>query len=266
MGDVHGHRDVLAGLLRDAGLTDSADRWAGAGARLWLVGDLFDRGPDGIGALELVRRLERESGGAVRCLLGNHETLILAVYRFEREARPKRRPLGLGRVAPGPTFRDVWKLNGGVDADLEALTPNDVAWLSALQPLGREGDRLLLHADTLGYLELGDSLEEVARTATAVLREGDAHAVDGLLGILSDRMRLAEPTAVEALLHAYGGRRVLHGHTPIASMIGVEPWEVQQPLVYADGRVMNVDHCLFGGGRGFVVRLDEPDGETTAGA
>ena len=38
-------------------------RWTGADARLWLVGDLVDRGPDGIGAIELVRRLERESAG-----------------------------------------------------------------------------------------------------------------------------------------------------------------------------------------------------------
>ena len=85
MGDVHGHRDVLVGLLRDAGLLDAAEAWTGADARLWLLGDLADRGPDGIGTIDLVRRLERESGGAVRCLLGNHEALILAAHRFGRE-------------------------------------------------------------------------------------------------------------------------------------------------------------------------------------
>ena len=59
VGDVHGCRDVLAGLLRDAGLVDADERWTGADARVWLVGDLTDRGPDGIGAIDLVRRLER---------------------------------------------------------------------------------------------------------------------------------------------------------------------------------------------------------------
>jgi hypothetical protein len=36
--------------------------------------------------------------------------------------------------------------------------------------------------------------------------------------------------------------------------------EVTGPLVYAGGRVTNVDHCLFGGGPGFVARLD-PKGQ-----
>jgi hypothetical protein len=31
---------------------------------------------------------------------------------------------------------------------------------------------------------------------------------------------------------------------------------VREPLLYADGRVMNVDHCLFAGGPGFVTRLE----------
>ncbi|HEY6076343.1 MAG TPA: metallophosphoesterase, partial [Gaiella sp.] len=111
VGDVHGHRDVLAGLLRDAGLVDAGESWTGADARLWLVGDLVDRGPDGIGAIELVRRLEGESGGAVRCLLGNHEAMILAALRFGDEET------SFGEQ----TFREIWTLNGGVDSDLDAL-------------------------------------------------------------------------------------------------------------------------------------------------
>ena len=67
VGDVHGHRDALVALLREAELLDAAGRWAGADAVLWLLGDLVDRGPDGLGAIDLVRRLERESAGAVRC-------------------------------------------------------------------------------------------------------------------------------------------------------------------------------------------------------
>ncbi len=56
VGDVHGHRDVLVELLRSAGLVDGGERWSGADAQFWLVGDLVDRGPDGIGAIDLVRR------------------------------------------------------------------------------------------------------------------------------------------------------------------------------------------------------------------
>jgi hypothetical protein len=79
--------------------------------------------------------------------------------------------------------------------------------------------------------------------------------MDDLLGIVSDRMRLDDPAAVQALLDAYGGTRIVHGHTPIASLVGVDPRSVTEPLVYGDGRVTNVDHCLFAGGPGFVTRL-----------
>jgi hypothetical protein len=246
VGDVHGHRDVLVELLREAGLVDASERWDGGDARVWLVGDLVDRGPDGIGAIKLVRQLERESGGSLRCLLGNHETQLVAVYRFADEETS----------IPGQTFRELWLFNGGVESDLQALTPEHVEWLTRLPPLAREGRWLVIHADTSAYLELGGSVAEVASATAAVLSRGSATAVDELLAIVSDRMRLGEPAAVDSLLDAFGGELVVHGHTPIASVRGVDPREVRQPLVYGGGRVMNVDHCLFAGGPGFVTRLD----------
>ncbi|HET7515026.1 MAG TPA: metallophosphoesterase [Gaiella sp.] len=245
MGDVHGCRDVLAGLLRDAALIDAGERWTGADARVWLVGDLTDRGPDGIGAIDLVRRLQRESDGAVQCLLGNHEVLLLSVHRFGGEETS----------IPGESFHDVWRLNGGVEADLRGLTPEHIAWIASLPPVALEGETLLLHADTSAYLGLGRSIEAVARATRAILAAGSVNEIDGLLGVVSDRMRLDDPAAVQALLDAYGGRRIVHGHTPIASLLGVDPRGVTEPLVYGDGLVTNVDHCLFAGGPGFVTRL-----------
>ena len=246
VGDVHGHRDVLVGLLRAAGLVGPDERWSGADARLWLVGDLVDRGPDGIGAVDLARRLEEESEGSVHCLLGNHETLLLAVHRFAGEQTS----------VPGESFYGLWLLNGGVESDLRALTPDHVRWLSARPPLALEGDWLIVHADTHAYLELGSSIDAVGRKTAATLLHGSADDLDALLVVVSDRLRLDEPAAVDALLGAYGGTRIVHGHTPIASVLGVAPSTVTEPLAYADGRVVNIDHCLFAGGPGFIVRLD----------
>jgi hypothetical protein len=245
VGDVHGCRDVLAALLRDAGLVDAGERWTGADARVWLVGDLTDRGPDGIGAIDLVRRLEQESDGAVRCLLGNHEVLLLSVHRFGGEQTS----------IPGESFHDLWRLNGGVEADLRGLTPGHVSWIASLPPLALEGETLLVHADTPAYLALGRSIDAVARATRAVLAAGSVAEIDDLLAVVSDRMRLDDPTAVRALLDAYGGARIVHGHTPIASLLGVDPRSVTEALVYGDGLVTNVDHCLFAGGPGFVTRL-----------
>lgn len=236
---------MLAGLLRDAELLAPDDRWAGADARAWLVGDLTDRGPDGIGAIDLVRRLERESGGAVRCLLGNHEVLLVSVVRFGDEETS----------IPGESFHELWRRNGGLESDLRALTPEHVSWISALPPLALVGETLLLHADTSAYLGLGRSIDAVTGAARTVLTAGSASELDDLLGAVSDRMRLDDPASVHALLSAYGGSRIVHGHTPIAALLGVDPRDVTRPLVYGDGRVTNVDHCLFAGGPGFVTRL-----------
>ena len=245
MGDVHGCLDALVTLLREAGLIDGDERWAGADARVWLVGDLTDRGPDGIGTIDLVRRLEQESEGAVRCLLGNHEVLLLSVHRFGAEQTS----------IPGESFHDLWRLNGGVEADIRGLTPEHVSWIASLPPVALEGENLLVHADTTAYLALGRSIDAVARASRAILAAGPVEEIDDLLGIVSERMRLDNPWAVRALLDAYGGTRIVHGHTPIASLLGVEPRSVTEPLVYCDGLVTNVDHCLFAGGPGFVTRL-----------
>ena len=246
VGDVHGHRDAIVRLLFDAGLVDERERWSGRDAVLWFLGDLTDRGPDGIGTIDLVRRLEAEGGGAVRCLLGNHDALLLAVHRFGDE----------DTSFPGLSFRDVWRMNGGVEADLRALRPEHVGWISSRPALAREGDFLLQHADTDAYLGLGETVEGVNRWASATLGDGPADAVDALVEALSDRMRLVDPDRVDALLARFGGELIVHGHTPIASVRGVDPGEVTGPLVYGNGRVMNVDHCLFAGGPGFLFRAD----------
>ena len=244
VGDVHGHRDALAGLLRDAGLIDGGDRWCGADARLWLLGDLVDRGPDGIGAIDLVMRLQQ--AGDVRCLLGNHELLLLGVARHADV------PIEDTDV----TFGESWTLNGGRIGDLRRLESHHQAWIEALPPTGREGAWLLLHADTSRYLELGSSAAEIAESAGRLLRGGDPVALGRLLELVSDRHELRQPASVHTLLDRLGGELIVHGHTPIFFVTGRDPTAVTAPLVYGDGRVLNVDHCLFAGGPGFVVRLD----------
>jgi hypothetical protein len=244
VGDVHGHRDTLAALLRDAGLVDASDRWCGADARLWLLGDLVDRGPDGVGAIELVIGLQRE--GDVRCLLGNHELLLLGVTRHANA------PIEDTDV----TWGESWTSNGGRSSDLRGLEERHRSWIEGLSPLARDGDWLLLHADTLRYLELGSGADEIVGTTAQLLAGGDPADLAALLGIVSDRHGFHEPGRAAALLDRLGGTRVVHGHTPIFFVAGREPDTVTEPLVYADGVAVNADHCLFAGGPGFVVRLD----------
>src|SRR3954447_7896575 len=106
--DVHGHLADLRERLTEAELLDGEDRWAGGDAVLWVLGDLTDRGPDGIGVIRLVRGLQDQAPDQVRVLLGNHESLMLGY-----------------RLFPDSRFAEVWQLNGGMTSDQEALTDDD---------------------------------------------------------------------------------------------------------------------------------------------
>jgi hypothetical protein len=255
VGDVHGCADTLRTLLRDAGLADRSDRWCGGDARLWLLGDLVDRGPDGVGVIELVRGLQRD--GDVRCLLGNHEVLLLGAWRFPDA------PAG----GPGGTFRSQWVANGGRRSDLERLTDDAAAWIASLPALALEGETLLVHADAEFYLRYGHTVTAVDEAVRAVASGDDPVAVDRLLEDATERFAFADTAVVERMLAAYGGRRIVHGHTPLALVLEVPGDEVTEPLVYHGGRCVNVDHGLFLGGRGFVTELDRlPEPGERAGA
>src|SRR5215469_16064093 len=89
IGDVHGQLKKLVKLLQDRQLIDAEHCWKAGTATLWFMGDVVDRGPDGVAVLDLVMRLQAEAaaaGGAVASLLGNHEMLLLAAYRFGRRS------------------------------------------------------------------------------------------------------------------------------------------------------------------------------------
>jgi len=257
VGDVHGQCERLIGLLRDAGLLDGDLGWSGADASLWLMGDFFDRGPDGIGAVELVMRLQRQAprtGGRVDSLLGNHEPLLLGAKRFGAEP-------GLSS-GPGGTFASDWERNGGVARDLEKLTPEIKEWLTSLPALALVGDALLVHADALFYREYGGTVAQVNQNVAAVLRGADPAAWDRLLDQFSERDAFngagGEETARE-FLESFGSgtaTRVVHGHTPISRHSGQRPEEVTAPLLYAGGLCVNVDGGMYLGGPGFVFEVE----------
>src|SRR5688500_1490315 len=127
--DVHGYVSDLRRSLVEAGLVDGDDAWTGGGARLWGAGDLGARGPDGVGAIDLVRSLQQQRPDQVRMLMGNHEALALGY-----------------RLFPDSRFGEVWAINGGHQSDQERLTDDHVEWLRTLPVVGRHQDYLLMHS------------------------------------------------------------------------------------------------------------------------
>lgn len=78
--DIHGEYDALVAILRNAGVVDTALRWAWGNGHLVILGDVFDRGEQVTECLWLIHRLEAEAkqaGGRVHYLLGNHEMMVL---------------------------------------------------------------------------------------------------------------------------------------------------------------------------------------------
>ncbi len=252
IGDVHGQLEKLRDLLRGAELTDEDETWNGGESILWLMGDLVNHGPDGIGAVELVMRLQQQAasaGGSVQVLLGNHDALLLAAHRFGT------------RPIPGQdqTFRDHWQESGGQAADLERITPDHARWLAGLPAMARAGDHLLAHADALLYTNYGQSIAEVNQAINAVLRSDDAAGWFQLLEEFSEHQTFVDAATgadrVGAFLRHFGGRQLVHGHTPVTTMTGQPPEAVREPLLYAAGHCLDVDPGMYLGGPGFVCRL-----------
>jgi hypothetical protein len=252
IGDIHGHPEALTRLLRDAGLIGADHAWSGADSVLWLLGDLTDRGPDGVGVIDSVRRLQREAqaaGGEVNVLLGNHDLLILAASPFVPVADPRVTPL----------FREIWTYNGGRTSDLARLTHDHAEWLANVPAMALVNDHLLVHADALIYADYGASVSEVNQTVASMLRSSDPAIWDRLLEDFTERLAFAAPddgrANADAFLRRFGGQRILHGHTPIPLVTGYPAATVREPLAYAGGRCLNLDGGIFLGGSGFVYQL-----------
>ncbi len=258
--DVHGHPDKLAASLLEAELVDAEGNWSGRDARLWLLGDFFDRGPDGIGVLRLVQRLSAQASqgtGEVRMLLGNHEILALGMHKFGDEAVPH----------DGITLRSFersWALNGGIDRDQELLTDEDVEWLLDQPMLGLDAGHLLMHSDTAEYVEWGSTIDEINAGARADLHSDDITVWWEIWRRMTSRYAFRGPEGPElaqTLLHHLGGERIVHGHSIVADQMGIDPAWVTGPLLYCDDLVLGIDAGTFDGGPSLVVEL-EPLGES----
>lgn len=139
IGDIQGCLKPFKQLLDLVGFNRQRDR-------LWLVGDLVNRGPDSLETLRYVRGL----GDAAITVLGNHDLHLLTVAA------------GFARIHKTDT------LNGILSATdrLELLN-----WLRACKLFHHEGDYAMVHAGLLPQwsveraAELAAEVEQVLRGA-----------------------------------------------------------------------------------------------------
>ncbi|MBK7953871.1 MAG: symmetrical bis(5'-nucleosyl)-tetraphosphatase [Candidatus Accumulibacter sp.] len=117
IGDIQGCFDSLQQLLEKCRFDPASDR-------LWLVGDLVNRGPRSLATLRFVRGL----GSAAVTVLGNHDLYLLMAAA------------GFGRRSKGDTLDEI--LNA---PDRDEL----LDWLRHRPLCHREGEFCLVHAGLL---------------------------------------------------------------------------------------------------------------------
>jgi bis(5'-nucleosyl)-tetraphosphatase (symmetrical) len=78
VGDLQGCFDELEHLLKLLNFQPSVDR-------LWLVGDLVNRGPKSLETLRFIKNL----GETATCVLGNHDLHLLAVHAGLKSCKPQ---------------------------------------------------------------------------------------------------------------------------------------------------------------------------------
>ena len=208
IGDIHGRSDLLAALI-DVAAHEPRRREK---RTIVFVGDLVDRGPDSLGAIDLAIGAKARVGADDEiALMGNHEAMMRLA------------------MDPGAPWEDAiealegWIANGGdrtlaefLDAgerarDLDELLaaaraslPERVrAWLERLRASWRSGDLLFVHAGVNPRFDLDAFLAAPWNTPLSRLDE-ERHWAWVRWPFLKHR---PGPSG-------FGGVFVVHGHTP----------------------------------------------------
>ena len=179
--DIHGCNKTFQKLLFETLNLQKNDQ-------LYLLGDYIDRGPDSKGVLDTIQNLIT-NGYYVRCLLGNHEQLLLQAYNE-------------------PDSASLWLRNGGIqtlisfDVTSIASLPHEyISFISKMELYIDIPHYYLVHAGfnfTNGTNFLGDT------TAMLWIRNWYKDVNYPLLR----------------------GKRIIHGHTPQSKYVLEKQMEI----------------------------------------
>ncbi len=206
IGDLQGCFDPFAKLLDRIDFDPARDR-------LWLTGDLVNRGPKSRRTLRYVKSL----GNAVTTVLGNHDLHLLA--------------LANGVKYSGSRFDSMWKILGKPDCD------ELIDWLRR-QPLAyydKALKTLMVHAGVPPQWTVKKTLKRAAEVE-AVLRSDDyAGFLGKMYGSKPNRWtaRLTGTRRLRFIVNALTRMRMLtsdfridfsHAGPPDSAAKGLKPW------------------------------------------
>jgi len=230
VGDIHGHYEGLICLLRRAGLVDGEMNWAGGKAWLIQMGDILGRGARGLQCCRLLMKLQAQAafaGGAVVCLLGNHEAM--ATHR-ELKYVPQEELVNVGggdlSAAPVDAFIDAMRVEQPVGQ-----------WLRNLPLALKLGSKVFVHAALdvrwasmgLRWLNLQANLDMLEDCDYANLPPSSP--IFARNGPLWDRrLALADDfegaDILQPVLRQLNVESMIIGHTPTCYMPGYDPGSI----------------------------------------
>jgi len=222
VGDVHGHTDALAPLLRllkeDVAASPPAQQ-----PLLVFLGDYVDRGPDSRGAIDMILALEANGPFEVVCLKGNHEDALLRMLAdadfagnwIENWGRTTLQSYGVRGAAFGRELDETPRIQAEL---LDALPPSHRAFLARCVMSLTVGDYLFVHAGV--------------RPGVPLVEQSDRD----LMWVRYDFLESEENF----------GKVVVHGHTP-----------AERPQIRANR--IGIDTGVYMTGVLTAVRLDGTD-------
>lgn len=178
IGDVQGCFQALKGLLKRIAFNPKRDR-------LWLVGDLVNRGPDSLATLRFVKGL----GNSAVCVLGNHDLHLIAVADGHAVLR---RDDTLEETLSAPDCAEL------------------IAWLRQRPLLHAEGGCAMVHAGLLPSWTIAQAQELAHEVENALRATSYASLLASMYGNEPDRWndRLSGYARLRVIVNAMTRMRV----------------------------------------------------------
>jgi hypothetical protein len=203
VGDVHSDYGQLVKCLRAAEVIDNNNAWIGGNTHLVQTGDKIGRGSESRKVLDLFMDLEAQAakaGGAVHCLMGNHEAFLLSNY--------------FDYLPP-----DDVKTFGGREELVKAVSPEGKygKWIRGHDAIIRIDDILFAHAG-LTSDEKGKTLQDINAYVRKTLA-GTPSSSDINMPVLWTRALAVDDDEdvkrfIEPILEKLGAKHLIIGHTP----------------------------------------------------
>lgn len=201
IGDIHGHADALAALLKKMGYQKRGGAWRHPGRQAIFIGDLIDRGPGQVETVRIVRGMVE--AGAALAVMGNHEFNAIAWHtqdprnpghflRPHSEKNLKQHQAFLAETTDKPRLRQEildWFMDLPLWLDLPGLRAVHACWhpehMAHLEPVLRPGQRL--DASVLEAACRRGSPE--FRAVEAILKGQEVELPDGITFRQGDQVR-----------------------------------------------------------------------------